>query len=71
MRAVQVNHRAAGDSLFAITAIALIAAFCSGCGVPFPGGSVIEPAILGSTVDEINQLQEENAELAKLIIYCN
>jgi hypothetical protein len=71
MRVVQVNHCAGGKSVLAFTIAGLIASLGSGCGTPFPGGSVIEPSIVGSRVDEINQLQEENAELAKLIIYCH
>ncbi|WP_419189214.1 hypothetical protein [Stieleria marina] len=59
----------AASPAFAI--MLLIAGLCSGCGIPLPGGSMVEPAILGSKVDEINQLQEENAELAKLIVYCH
>ncbi|WP_146519209.1 hypothetical protein [Stieleria varia] len=42
-----------------------------GCSVPMPGGGVMVPEVLGSKVDEIHRQQEQNAELAKLIIYAH
>ena len=47
----------------------LLAAGLSGCQVQGPAGSPVEPIVLGSVVDEVNRIQEENAELAKLIVY--
>ncbi|MCC9602738.1 hypothetical protein LOC67_19485 [Stieleria sp. JC731] len=43
--------------------------FLLGCHVSTPQGNVIEPRTLGSQLDEINQRQEDNAELAKFIVY--
>lgn len=40
-----------------------------GCHVRPPQGNVIEPQMLGSEVDAINQRQEDNAEQAKFIVY--
>ena len=40
-----------------------------GCQIQPPSGSVITPLTHGTHVDEINQKQEENAELAKFIVY--
>jgi hypothetical protein len=40
-----------------------------GCHAQPPGGSPIETIMLGSTLDEINRQQEENAEAAKFVIY--
>lgn len=40
-----------------------------GCHVHPPGGNVIQPQTLGASVDEANRQQEENAELAKMIVY--
>lgn len=49
---------------------AMAASACAGgCRGHLPGGNVIEPQVLGTQTDHINRLQEENAELAKLIIY--
>ena len=42
-----------------------------GCKSHPPGGTVIEPPPVGAVIDQINQTQEENAEYAKLIIYCH
>jgi len=41
----------------------------AGCQVQPPSGSVIQPPVLGTMVDEINLRQEENAEYAKFIVY--
>ena len=48
-------------------AIALFVA--SGCRLPPPGGPPIDAIGLGTAVDSIHHLQEQNAEAAKLIIY--
>ncbi len=40
-----------------------------GCHVPPPQGSPMTPTPLGSVVDQANQLQEDNAEPAKFIVY--
>ena len=40
-----------------------------GCQAQPPGGSPIETVMLGSTLDEINRQQEENAEAAKFYVY--
>ncbi len=42
---------------------------CVGCHPQPPGGMPIQPVTLGTVVDEANRLQEENAEMAKLIVY--
>ncbi|MFK7770268.1 MAG: hypothetical protein AB8B55_23865 [Mariniblastus sp.] len=49
--------------------LAIIGMGLSGCQVQPPGGSPVQPIVLGSVVDEVNRIQEENAELAKLIVY--
>lgn len=54
---------------FVITALVVGIGCHGGCHIPRPGGHVIEPQILGSQVDHIHRIQEENAELAKLIVY--
>ena len=41
----------------------------AGCRTQPPSGTPIQPGVLGAVTDQINQLQEDNAELAKLIIY--
>ena len=52
---------------FQALAIAVVSSLL-GCSHP-PGGSILQPQMLGSQTDEIFQLQEQNAELAKLHIY--
>ena len=47
----------------------MVLVIASGCQVQPPGGAPIEPIVLGSVVDEVNRMQEENAELAKLTMY--
>ncbi|MCA9138863.1 MAG: hypothetical protein KDB00_18960 [Planctomycetales bacterium] len=51
--------------------IVLVSCLAAGCHVPKPGGAVITPDVLGSKVDEINRIQEENAELIKFTIYAH
>ena len=41
----------------------------AGCQVQPPSGNVIQPPVLGTVVDQVNQQQEENAEYAKFVIY--
>ncbi|OYP37694.1 hypothetical protein [Rhodopirellula sp. MGV] len=53
----------------AMVVVVAIAVFVLGCRVPTPMGEVIEPEVLGTAVDSINRTQEENAELAKYIVY--
>ena len=47
----------------------IMTAVLMGCHAQPPGGSPIETIMLGSTLDEINRQQEENAEAAKFVIY--
>lgn len=49
-----------------LCAIALVSV---GCRLQPPGGAPLQPGPLGSVVDEANRTQEENAEVAKFIIY--
>ena len=51
--------------------ILLILAITAGCNVPPPGGIPKEPLPFGGTVDEITLQQEQNAELAKMIVYAH
>ena len=43
--------------------------FIAGCQVQPPSGNVIQPPVLGTVVDQVNQQQEVNAEYAKFVIY--
>ena len=52
-----------------ILAAMIINAGLVGCQAQPPGGSPIETIMLGSTLDEINRQQEENAEAAKFVVY--
>jgi len=62
------RHRAIRLSQFSIGLLSLVILF-SGCQVQPPGGSPIEPSLLGTVVDQANKTQEENAEASKFIIY--
>lgn len=63
----QTRRRCA--ALLASTAVVLFGLFANGCRTPDIGGSPTQPPPLGSVVDEVNRIQEDNAELAKLIVY--
>lgn len=47
----------------------VVALLSGGCKVHPPGGTPIQPGLLGSVVDQANRMQEENAEAAKFIVY--
>ena len=56
--------------IFAFAAFTLVMSFLTcGCNISPPGGAPVQPITLGTVTDEINRMQEENAEFAKLIIY--
>ena len=63
------NHLMPRSISFIANAILLLAII--GCKTPYRGGTPIQPQPLGSVVDAVNQIQEENAEFAKLIVYAH
>lgn len=74
----QVNNNWSTNSIFKLipakpsfTCIGILAfVFCAGCNIQPPGGTPIDiNAPLGSVLDEVNRLQEENAEASKFVIY--
>jgi len=48
--------------------VAMAMLLAIGCRALPPGGSPITPIPLGSVVDDVNRMQEENAEPAKFIV---
>ena len=71
MKSTENTSRAAGHfaALLASAAVILLGLFVNGCRTPDIGGSPTQPPPLGSVLDEVNRIQEDNAELAKLIVY--
>lgn len=61
-RLLKLGHRSTRGLLSTIV-------LCAGCHSQPPGRMPIQPVTLGTVVDEANRLQEENAEMAKLIVY--
>lgn len=53
----------------ALTGLMLVGLLTFGCRTPYYGGSPMQPPPLGSVVDEVSRIQEDNAELAKLVVY--
>ena len=51
-------------------AVSSFSLLLSGCKMP-PSGTTIQPAPLGSIVDEANRRQEDNAEAAKFVVYAH
>lgn len=60
--------RCARLTQFALSALILFASTI-GCRSDIPGSYPVEPRPLGTIVDQVNQLQEDNAEPAKLVVY--
>lgn len=61
----RISYRLSQFSI-CLTVIALLSL---GCRLQPPGGTPIEPGLLGTVVDQANRTQEENAEAAKFIVY--
>ena len=55
----------------AVGVVALASLVLVGCTTQAPSGSAVMPRTLGSATDEINRQMEENADLAKMIVYCH
>lgn len=49
--------------------VLVLAVLNVGCRSDIPGTYPVEPRPLGTIVDQVNQLQEDNAEPAKLVVY--
>jgi hypothetical protein len=63
--------RRADVAMVLVVAAFLVGVTLVGCRVHAPAGEIVEPVVLGTTVDQINLQQQLNADHAKLIVYAH